>query len=183
MDIPKSEMEFIPSALMRIGSLKTHPLDLVKDFIKIYKNYLQRFKDSGNGEMLDYIEAQIDALNQYANNIGLANARRIYMVTTIDTLRVMLYNLEKCVVDTIKDCLQYKDVRQTNEENGIPTAHITTVFIFEGDRITFQCDLGPDDAVSFALAFYKENLYDYRIARRNLYLNPLQQERKHYMNR
>lgn len=162
----------VPKPLRKLGNLKCYPADLARDFIKIYRVHLQRYKEEVPYESKEYIKECINDLKELHLESNVVNTYRVYLVTSMEKIRLMLYNIDKCVVEQLKKVLADNDKRATYDWYHADAELVSTVYIFEGARLTFQCDLFPDDALGLTMAFHKENMFDYSIAREVLFLAP-----------
>lgn len=177
MPRPKIRLRDMPGYdCRRLGNFKSYSSDLLFDFEVIYKYQAERFAEFMPDEFRAKIEEDIEALHKASAGLKVMNDTRIYLMTDFDRARLVLYNLETCLVDNL-EMLEIVDARTRNDFVGAGPDHVVTLFIFKGRELTFTCDVPFYTAMDLVIAFRQENLMNAGAIRNTWYGTPRRKAR------
>ncbi len=160
----------------KLGNFKSYSSDLLLDFKTIYKMQFERFAELMPCEFEKEVKNDILSLRKASAGLKYMNASRIYLITGFNCVRLLMYDLEDCLIDNL-ECLSLVDIRQSNDSYGEDPEHVVTLFVFKGDALAFSYDLTIATAMELIIAFNKENLVNAGAFRRSWYSEPRQEQR------
>lgn len=138
-------------------NLKGHHTDMAADLFQIFSQRAERFKDRMYPEQEENVKRHIRELKQFVLPSSLPN--KIYLVSEIERILLIVLGISEFETQQLIDILvPYIDTFDIHPD------YITTLYIFQKEKLVFQKDLYTNEFNMIVRYFNERNLiYPYDI--------------------
>lgn len=159
---------------MIIG-LKQEENDIIADYEIICTTLLQRYDRLSDNELKGKLKSFITGCNKL--KMPLKRKNRVYITTDDRMISLMMVDVEDCIIENFKSFFQ--EITKEDQEFDFI---FSTIWIFEGKKLTYRSIIQPRDLATFMAIFSKENLVDYNTSRFEWKTRPRLEERRNKNN-
>lgn len=182
MPRPKARSDIENIMLEFCRQMKKPTTDIFSDFEFILSYQLRRFHGYLFDETVKSLKNHIQAAGRLKKEIQHLN--RIYLITDVDCLQLMLVDVEDCIlhhIETVCNLVGTQDPMETHPK------YCNTIFIFsdaeDASCYPFVIDLGTKTYVELIQCFHTENNLSNAVIRDSWYRAPRQEERSRQRHR